>query len=886
MQLRDSWGISALTVATVLCLVTTPGSAQTTTQEIGGVAPERVVDGSARLAPADRAVIARTPADRPLTVLLASGAAEGGRLASLVRSVGGTVVGASSRAGFVLAEVPAGHVSSLEAAPEIDAIQLDREVLRVPDDTPPASVRGSASVSATADDSPPPYAPTGDIGAPQFVDQHPRFDGRGITIAIIEGNPDPSAPGLQITSTGRRKIAKVYDASGTQNIVTDKVVHPSGDQIAVDGVSYILPPGRRGQPVRFGLLDEAASFGFVADLNVDGDATDRFGVLVTGWTRPQLRMWIDTDQDQSFAGEDPLADFNTTFPYSLTTLGHDDPGTSQVEEVMAMGASPCQVSGTLPCGPAETDRLGDRWEVIPGWVPHSTFVASTAAGQGMHAFGQSWDGIAPGAQIMSFTATGDSDFVIRASDFSSALLSAAEQGADVISTSAWAPFDKPLAAVMALADNLISAYGVSFTQFYGNFGPGTHTPESMAANDAIAVGASITPRTYAANLGRDGIPHEGLIWYSSQGPYADGGFRPDVVAPTALLTGFPTWYTGGTAALNHFYPGPDWPPGYRIGGGTSQATPVVAGAVALLLSSAKQSGLETSPHSIKRALALGARPMDRYQVSQQGHGVVQVPAAWQWLQRLEATHRDLRTSPAGIFAKTTAGSPAPTDTQHTIDVTNTERRTHNYRISASQPWISVDNDTIQLPAAPKGRQTSAELTVRLDPSVVRQHGLHSGVIRYDDPTTADPADHETLITVLTGRPLTEQDDYTLHVSGAGDQGIEAATSRSVFVATAGLQAITITSTTPADSPAGVDVYVPARETGLRLAGPNRRSLLDPGSGNQASITIPITGRFDTPVLEVAMVAHEIQSLTNPPDYTRPVIPYHPYDVTITGTPSG
>lgn len=100
---------------------------------------------------------------------------------------------------------------------------------------------------------------------------------------------------------------------------------------------------------------------------------------------------------------------------------------------------------------------------------------------------------------------------------------------------------------------------------------------------------------------------------------------------------------------------------------------------------------------------------------------------------------------------------------------------------ASEPWIRFDNDTLQLPAAPKGGQSSAELSVLLDPSVVGQHGLHSGVIRFDDPTTVNPADHETLVTVMSGRPLAEHDDYTLHVSGAGDQGIEAATYRSVFV---------------------------------------------------------------------------------------------------------
>lgn len=552
---------------------------------------------------------------------------------------------------------------------------------------------------------------------------------------------------------------------------------------------------------------------------------------------------------------------------------------------MTIGASPCQVTGMVPCGPAQTHRVGDRWELIPGAGDHDTFVATTAAGEAMHAFGRHWDGVAPGAQIMDFETGGDTNGIVRAADLSNALLSAAEQGADVIATSDLLPLDsQPLTAVMVLADNLIHAYGVSFVQFYGNTGPGTHTPHSLLAENAIAVGASITPRTYAANLGRDGIQHEGLFWYSSQGPYVDGGFRPDVVAPTALLTGFPTWYNG--SAGDNWYPGPAWPPGYRIGAGTSQSTPVVAGAVALLLSAARQTGLATSPQSIKRALALGARPMDGYQPSQQGHGVVQVPAAWDWLQRLGATHRDLSTSPAGIFVRTTADRVPPADTAHTVTVTSAEPRPHAYHVSTTEPWISAAPGTLRLPAAPKGGQTSAELSVRLDPSVLSQPGLHSGVVRFDDPTTADPADHEMLVTVVSGYPLAALDGDSLHVTGTGDQGIEAATYRSVFVATAGLRAITITSATPADSPAGVNVYVPDRNGLLLNAPPFRQTITDPGPGNRASITIPITGEFDTPVLEIAMLAHEVDSQASPPDYTRPVLRYHPYDLTITGVPSG
>jgi hypothetical protein len=99
--------------------------------------------------------------------------------------------------------------------------------------------------------------------------------------------------------------------------------------------------------------------------------------------------------------------------------------------------------------------------------------------------------------------------------------------------------------------------------------------------------------------------------------------------------------------------------------------------------------------------------------------------------------------------------------------------------------------------------------------------------------------------------------------------------------------LTITSATLADSIAGVDAYVILREPGLRDPLPNSLpsvSLLDPGPGNTASITLPRPGDSHL-VWEIAMLAHELDWWTNGPDYARPVITHHPYDVTITGIPS-
>ena len=123
----------------------------------------------------------------------------------------------------------------------------------------------------------------------------------------------------------------------------------------------------------------------------------------------------------------------------------------------------------------------------------------------------------------------------------------------------------------------------------------------------MSVGSSITDATWEANYGSTS-PADGtddLHPFSSRGPREDGGFKPDVIAPGAAISTTPLWQAGGPVAGVHTLP-----PGYSMFNGTSMASPQAAGAAALLVSAAQQSGVQHQPDQLRPGAQL-LRPVPR-----------------------------------------------------------------------------------------------------------------------------------------------------------------------------------------------------------------------------------------------------------------------------------
>ncbi|MHA2297774.1 MAG: S8 family serine peptidase [Candidatus Hodarchaeales archaeon] len=240
--------------------------------------------------------------------------------------------------------------------------------------------------------------------------------------------------------------------------------------------------------------------------------------------------------------------------------------------------------------------------------PHGTKVAGIAAGKTI--------GIAPGAELVSvkifhdeIRGNANEDSEETTSALLAAIEYAVEEGCDVINLSIGQYHNLVDDGRAAIVDYFSKNYGVIFCVAAGNEG---RLP--FCSGTVSNPGSAFQAITVAAC----GIEVGLMAPFSGTGPRPDYTMKPDIVAPGVFV-----------CAPN------DNSDGYCGFSGTSAASPVVAGAAALMIQYLREKNLDYDPGTVKAALLNGAEKMTYKNTTippdYQGAGLLNVENAWNCL---------------------------------------------------------------------------------------------------------------------------------------------------------------------------------------------------------------------------------------------------------------
>lgn len=587
-----------------------------------------------------------------------------------------------------------------------------------------------------------PYLPIHQVGALRLRQLEPRADGRGVTIANMEGLFDPAHPtmrgALDLEARPIGKIAGVIDTLAIEDTIgsdpeqVSGAQQPDGSLIRVEATVDVTAPG---EPTTVGgrtYFPPAAGRFFVGRYQQKDGATIR----AVFWTAAR-EVWIDTNDDGDLRDERRLREIGTT--------RDEDPAYTTLRPT----ADAPDLSPKNPTVLVQFDSL-DRPHVYAPNSSHSTMVSSTAAGS--HFLGGSAGSVAPAARLM----------LVNLADLSlgqyveSYVLAARDPRVDVMTSSTGIqtmPDGAGESVTDIVFDRLARRYGKAMFVAASNQGMLAHPSIESSSAQVLSVGAYYGGDTVRALYGWQTPGQDNLANYSSAGPAITGAFKPDFVAPTMSLAADNCEEPKrlATATL---------PECYQVGGGTSNATPFAAGSAAALLSAARLNHLPHDAQYLSWALRAGARPLAGYSIGDVGAGLIQIDRSFELLQRAPRLPELTVSAPVervDAAYLTTPGRGPGLMLHDGWYVGRSETRAVEFSLAAATPVRTYtlrwrDNDgTFSSPGLGRTTLRSGDrvhLPIRVAP---KSPGLHAAAIELIDASAGMPVNHVAVAVVAAQR---------------------------------------------------------------------------------------------------------------------------------------
>ncbi|MEU6484723.1 S8 family serine peptidase [Streptomyces sp. NPDC046887] len=737
-----------------------------------------------KLGPADAERLAEAEAqgEKTVTVMVATAPGATEQVAAQLDAVPGGSVGKTfDKLGYVRATLPTDRAeAALEKAAKLSSVHgIDlKQEIQLDDPTPTADRAKGAEAQPTAGQYPAPgkdtpaknpYNPSFETGAVDFVKSNPKFDGRGVTIGIMDSGVDLGHPALQKTSTGERKIVDwvtatdpITDQDATWQAQTNPV---SGPTFTIAGSTWTAPAGAYS----FSQFKESttATGDAAGDLNRDGDTTDVWGLL---YDAAAGTVRVDLNNNKDFSDDEALKPYKDGFQVGY--FGTDNPATEIAERVPFV----VEIRKDVPMDPRGGSWVGKKADFVNIGIiesEHGTHVAGITAANGL--FGGQMNGAAPGAKLVSSRACswgGGCTNVALTEGMADLVIN---RGVDIVNMSIGGlpALNDGNNARAELYTRLIDEYGVQLVISAGNSGPGLNTiGDPSLADKVISVGASISKETWAANYGSEVETPNALFNFSSRGPREDGGFTPVISAPGSAINTIQTWLPGAPVAEAGY----KLPAGYGMLQGTSMASPQAAGASALLLSAAKQKKIDLPPADLRTALTSTAKKINGATAHEQGSGLINIVGAWKQIrQGATQVHDYAVKAPVDTaidFALKTPGfgtglydreGGLKVKQRKVYDLVITRTAGPDKPVRHELDW-KYNDGTFELPGSGAvSLPLNKPVTVKVAAKPLSA-GVHSAILEADDVKTVG-VDKQILATVVAAKELAKP-SYAVHERGS------------------------------------------------------------------------------------------------------------------------